>query len=879
MGRASTLPGRERELAFVLDTLGTMSGAYLVGRAGVGKSRLVDAVAANAEKAGRAVVRVRATAGSSELPLGVFLTQLGASERQLTPMFAEIRERLLEQADGRPLLVCVDDVDLLDDASAVLVHQMVATGDAKLLATLRLGRLAPGEVVDLAQRGEIRRIDIEALDRAGTAAVAEDVLGRVIDQRSHDKLWAATHGNALFVRELLLGAAERDQIFDGPDGAVLGELPVSSPRLIDAVRSRLAQLDPELHRALVHLAFAEPCGPAELASVATDDQLATLETAEMVSTTVDQRRLVLRLGHPLYGEVLRSGTPLLQRRAVLAQLARDLQATGARRRADAVKLARLAVDGGVEADPSVLLRAAAIMFHTGDFVLAERVARRVHDTVPSFFSASRVANCLVDLGDEEGLQALLPEWENLAVTTGQRLAVRTLQLQFEFWIRGDGDRVGEVTQQALDELAADGIDPGSDRFVAEFDGTRCVLAMMSGDHRRALELADPLIARGADVAMLRGAGASSRALTTVGRPLDGIDRVTSAIDAFSVVGNEGSRQAERILLNVRAWCRIQAGDLDGARADSRQAMHEASDDLQRLIGLLTEATAEVLAGRPSTALDVLAQTATIPYQRTRSMSPRWLHVLTLFAAASAGDVDTADIAEHHYRSDTHPARLLDVYADIGAVRRLVAAGYPEDARDAARTAMTARGAAGDVVGEMFLAYELCRLDRAEEVVNRMNDLATDTQGELLPTMARHARSIVADDPDQLSDTAEHFASSGLHLYASEAAAHASEASRRAGDQRAASRSLNRAAELRLLCDGVVSQAPILDAGPVVLTRREREIAMLAAQGLASKEIGERLFISRRTAENHLAKVYDKLGVRTRAELSRLLDGGVAALAS
>ena len=73
--------------------------------------------------------------------------------------------------------------------------------------------------------------------------------------------------------------------------------------------------------------------------------------------------------------------------------------------------------------------------------------------------------------------------------------------------------------------------------------------------------------------------------------------------------------------------------------------------------------------------------------------------------------------------------------------------------------------------------------------------------------------------------------------------------------------------------------PIIDAGPIALTRREREIAMLAAQGLASKEIGERLFISRRTAENHLAKVYDKLGVRTRVELARVLDGGVAALAS
>ena len=53
---------------------------------------------------------------------------------------------------------------------------------------------------------------------------------------------------------------------------------------------------------------------------------------------------------------------------------------------------------------------------------------------------------------------------------------------------------------------------------------------------------------------------------------------------------------------------------------------------------------------------------------------------------------------------------------------------------------------------------------------------------------------------------------------------------------------------------------------------------MAARGVVSREIGERLFISRRTAENHLAKVYEKLGVRTRVELARVLDGGNAAVA-
>jgi DNA-binding NarL/FixJ family response regulator len=57
-----------------------------------------------------------------------------------------------------------------------------------------------------------------------------------------------------------------------------------------------------------------------------------------------------------------------------------------------------------------------------------------------------------------------------------------------------------------------------------------------------------------------------------------------------------------------------------------------------------------------------------------------------------------------------------------------------------------------------------------------------------------------------------------------------------------------------------------------LTQREREIATLAAQGLASKTIGERLFVTSRTVDNHLARIYSKLGVGSRAELAETLAG-------
>ncbi|MFB7719660.1 response regulator transcription factor [Nocardia sp. NPDC058058] len=61
-----------------------------------------------------------------------------------------------------------------------------------------------------------------------------------------------------------------------------------------------------------------------------------------------------------------------------------------------------------------------------------------------------------------------------------------------------------------------------------------------------------------------------------------------------------------------------------------------------------------------------------------------------------------------------------------------------------------------------------------------------------------------------------------------------------------------------------------------LTRRERVIVALAAQGMPNREIAERLFISVRTVENHLQRSYIKLGIHSRQELG---DAAVRASAA
>jgi DNA-binding NarL/FixJ family response regulator len=59
-----------------------------------------------------------------------------------------------------------------------------------------------------------------------------------------------------------------------------------------------------------------------------------------------------------------------------------------------------------------------------------------------------------------------------------------------------------------------------------------------------------------------------------------------------------------------------------------------------------------------------------------------------------------------------------------------------------------------------------------------------------------------------------------------------------------------------------------------LSPQELQIAQMAAEGLSNREIGQRLYLSRRTISSHLYRVFPKLGITSRTELRHVLDPAI-----
>jgi DNA-binding CsgD family transcriptional regulator len=146
-------------------------------------------------------------------------------------------------------------------------------------------------------------------------------------------------------------------------------------------------------------------------------------------------------------------------------------------------------------------------------------------------------------------------------------------------------------------------------------------------------------------------------------------------------------------------------------------------------------------------------------------------------------------------------------------------------------------------------------------------LAAYSDNPLADTVTWYADAMARRDGAALLTSVMEFQDLGMNLYAAEAAAAAVGLLREVRSSASAS-AAEELAKLLARCPD--ARTPALRVKQPSLTKRERQIARFAAAGVASKEIAERLFLSSRTVDNHLMRVYAKLGVSGRSELASAL---------
>ena len=372
------LVGRDGELGFVSGLLsgGSAGGVVVAGPAGVGKTRLAAEAGRVAESQGGAVEWVRATRSAASIPLGAFAGLLPPGPPDGAALLALARQALVERAAGRRLVLCVDDAHLLDPGSAALVHQLVAAGEAFAVVTVRSDVRTPDAVRALWKDELCEFVELDALSRQAVEALLAGVLGGPLDGRSATALWELTQGNVLFLRELVLMGTARGVLAEHGgiwrwDGEVAAGM-----RLAELVEARLGGLADAVRAVLELVAVGSPLAVAlletgELAS------LEELERGDLVESRLDGRRRIVDVAHPLHGEVIRANLAGTRQEAIQRRLADAVEAHGARRRADVVRLAgwRLESGGG---DRELFERAAEHAMSARDAEVAERFARAAH---------------------------------------------------------------------------------------------------------------------------------------------------------------------------------------------------------------------------------------------------------------------------------------------------------------------------------------------------------------------------------------------------------------------------------------------------------------------------------------------------------------------
>jgi len=896
--RSSLVLGRDRECQAVLDFVSGLEHAggtmLLVGAAGIGKTTLWQVGVEEARRRSQLVLSARgyasdmglALAGLSDLvepvasrvlPLlvgpqrGALEAALGMREARAQPdprvLGLAVRSLLVAVAAGGPVLLAIDDLQWLDRASvAPLDFALKRLGAASvgLLATVRGDSSALPFGFERALDREAVSVEVGPLSLGAVRGLLRERLSVSLPRPLMRRIYDRSGGNPFYALEL---------------GRALVELGTERlPESLQAVVSgRIARLPKRTRELLVLLACAPEPTLGLVRALDFEDSLGPAERAGIV--VVDGQ--MVRFSHPLLLAGVHDGAASAQRRSAHSRLA--VLSDGLEERA---RHLALAADGPSEPVAETLEAAAAAALRRGAPTVATELAEQALELTPADAARSihrrrlQAARGNQTVGDTTRQRELLELALSAASAPSDR-AEPLWQLASFVMSSGDMPRARAMVDEALgcaddDALSAEILITTSwldDGFFGSVEHAQAALAL--AERVRDPMLLSRVLGRLAVASFSRGLGFRrdlfERAVA-LERACDFIDVGSSPTVSFGwaakwagdiplarellercvEAANEDDASGSHALFYL-AWLHIIAGEWPRAleRAEAAFEIDRDVDEIGADMALMTSAVVEAYQGRLDNAEQHLDET------RDRNEGPGrplWAHAMGLVALARA-------------EPETAAATLGPAIAGMRA------------------TGIDEPGLYPWLPTYLDALLLLDRLDEAAEWIDWLETHARRLERRWGLAIAAHYRGALAAAGGEL-DVAAGLLAHALELHEGLGRPFDractlltyGQVLRRARRKAAARAALQAAqSEFEALgaqgwvhrAGGELQRIGGRARGANQLTPTESRIAELVSAGRSNKEVAAGLFVTVRTVETTLTRIYAKLGVRSRSELAAL----------
>lgn len=807
----SSLIGRNDDLRHAESALDQHGVVILVGPSGVGKTAICDVLASDWIAKGGIVHELRGTQGLKDVPFGALTLSLridrGGSDAET---LGHIVDMLTDSE--RPSLLVVDDVHLLDEASAGVVSGLAQVADVALALAVTSGESVSADITSVWARWAECRIEVEPLSRDDVGQLLRALLGVDLSEQRIDEIAEVSLGYPLYVTAI---AAELDPSEDVESGGI-GDLDPRSDRLVSLMERRLARLPRQERRLFDTIAFAESTSARIALSEEDPRLLQDLNEGGLVRVTGDR----VQVTHPLLGSVSRGTLTHDGRRASARRLLEGLD------------------DSAEPGDVAAVVRKAVMV-----------------GVVPPVHHLQTAAQLALSWGDFEGvsrLTALVPEDPGLTVLRAQ--ASRFL-----------GEVPSTDIPVGLDEAAlteylsgtSQGIAYGERRFTDAIEFLKEGMASLNRvEHRNRLAM---------ELMVLSGLVGDIDALLGAARAIQ-----PTADPATQMLALSATQLAEALTLSTatsqgtyeRGRAVVEENDVDDFLIEQleigRYAVELAEGRFSQARALAAKHNERALVGSWLLAESILAD-AWLPLAEARSLAEEAVSALKQFdplanlaQARIVADLRRAQQGEmwdEEGGDPVHEEGVAEIDRIMGERVDAWLAWATDDPTAAKRLAEVGRQAIA--MGHRF--WGLCamldatRLGRGEDVASDIEHLVI-TRGAGISVLAgRYARSSTSDE---LWDAARMWWEAGAPVYGFEAAI-------RASDHQNPIHCLG----IHILATTGV--APVVgDVSGFVCPVSERQLSIVSRvlSGQTNEEMADDLFISRRTVENHLHRMYRELGM-------------------